>query len=140
MYGKAVDELSFCDTKWDQGISVTGTQMWASKVHVKAFQLTYSDGTKSPIRGDNKNTEGNDGNWYGTDQKSWKEGDLVTDAHLAGNYWDDNSLGGMTLQIGSQKFEAKSDMGSFAGEAQDLASGLLIGAYGSSGDFVNSFG
>jgi hypothetical protein len=141
MYGKSQDDIAFCDTKWDQGISVTGIQMWSTKWHVKAFQLTFSDGTKGPIHGDNLDTEGNNGNWYNVDTKTWNEGDLVTDVHMAANYWGHgDGLGGITMQIAGQKFEVKSDIGSYAGEPQNLASGLLIGAYGSAGAFVNSFG
>jgi hypothetical protein len=120
---------------------VTGIQMWSSKWHVKAFQLSYSDGTKGPVRGDITNAEDPNGNWYNNDLKTWKEGDLVTDVHMAANYWGNgDAMGGMTMQVGGQKFEVKSDIGTYAGEPQRLASGLLIGAYGSAGDFVNSFG
>lgn len=141
MYGPSVDDLAFCDTKWDKGITVTGIQMWATLGHVKAFQLTFSDGSKGDVHGDNTDTEGNGGNWYGQGQVSWKEGELVTDVHLAGNYWGNGDrFGGMTMQVAGQKFETKSDIGSFAGEPQNLASGLLIGAYGSAGSDINSFG
>ncbi|ORY07017.1 hypothetical protein BCR34DRAFT_590424 [Clohesyomyces aquaticus] len=48
----------------------------------------------------------------------------------------------MTMQVGSgtKLFECKSDIGSYAGEPQDLAIGILIGAFGSSGSDINSLG
>ena len=141
MYGKAADDIAFCDTKWDKGISVTGIEVWATKWHVKAVQLSFSDGTKGTIHGDATDTEGNDGNWYGHGSVSWKDGDLVTDAHIAANYWGSgDALGMLHLEIAGQKLDVKSDVGSFNGEGQLLSSGLLIGAYGSAGGYVNSFG
>jgi len=142
MYGKSVDEQAFCDTKWDKGISVIGIEVWATKGHVKAVQLSYSDNTKGPVHGDASSTEGNNGDWYGHGAISWKEGELVTDVHMAGNYWGNgDGLGMLHMEVGAgNKLDVKSDVGSFNGEPQLLSSGLLVGAYGSAGGFVTSFG
>ncbi|KAF2643192.1 hypothetical protein P280DRAFT_467257 [Massarina eburnea CBS 473.64] len=141
-YGKVGGEdLNFCDSKWDKGITVTGIEAWSTKWHVRAFQLTYSDGSKGPLHGDSGDTEGNNGGWWAHQSLSWKEGDMISDAHLAGNYWNHgDALGMIHMEQGGNVMDVKSDVGKSNGEPQKLSSGILLGAFGTAGDYVNSFG
>ncbi|PVH94965.1 hypothetical protein DM02DRAFT_660564 [Periconia macrospinosa] len=139
--GRPSPEEAFCDTKWNQGLTVTGVEVWATGAHVKAFQLTYSDNTKGPMHGNNLDTEGNGGNWYGAGKINFGGADQVTKLNLAKNYWGDGDrLGAVWMEVAGKKLEVKSDVGSYGGEPQPLSSGILIGAYGSAGADINSLG
>ncbi|PVI00290.1 hypothetical protein DM02DRAFT_728712 [Periconia macrospinosa] len=139
--GRENKNLLFCDTKWDQGKTVTGIEVWATASHFKAIQISYSDGTKGPIRGDALNTEDKDGNWLAHKYISWKQSDPVRSVSLGSNILNNNDgLGVVKMEVGGQTLDAKSNVGTFNGDPQLVSSGILIGAFGSSGGFVESFG
>lgn len=35
---------TFCATKWDQGLVVTGIEVWSLQYQIKAIQFSFSDG------------------------------------------------------------------------------------------------
>ncbi|PVH96317.1 hypothetical protein DM02DRAFT_632118 [Periconia macrospinosa] len=123
------------------GLVVTGLEIWATKGHIKAVQLEYSDGSQSRVWGDNTNTEGNEGKWWTHGKKTWKSGDRVTNARLANNYWGGGDrLGGVWFNVGDQELAIRSDIGNHVGGPQPLFSGILLGVYGSVDADINSMG
>lgn len=86
-------------------------------------------------------TEDKNGNWYSHKAISWKQSEPVKGVSLGPNkYGDGDGLGIVKLEVGGQALDVKSDVGSFNGNPQLVSSGILIGAFGSAGGFVESFG
>ncbi|CAI6341644.1 unnamed protein product [Periconia digitata] len=138
-YGKGNPDLVFCDTKWDKGITVTGIEAWASEFQTKAIQLSYSDGSKGPIHGDAQNTGEKNGVWYSHESAGWKQSDPVKSVSLGANkYGNGDGVGVVRMETGGGSVNVRSDVGTFMGEPQLVSSGILIGATGSSGTWLDS--
>lgn len=123
----------FCATKYKQGVVITGVEVWANKGGVRAIQFYYSDGTNSgqfgKIDGDRHGRLDWDPAVDGISQvKSWGNG---RGQHLG------------RVQIRTKK-GAELDVGKDT-SGQDTfesktASGIMLGAFGRSGDLVDSLG
>ncbi|KAI4942592.1 hypothetical protein J4E91_009986 [Alternaria rosae] len=148
-----------CDTKWIEGLVVTGMEVWSSQWQVKGIRLTYSDGTQSPIRGrtDNLNQWGSKisgksgpppDNGYGWDRIEWGVGE-IDKVRLWVNYNNGdgpNAVGRVQIWPNGADNDQKrildvgSDVGGDGGGilVDNLGSGVLIGMRTQSGDFLDS--
>ncbi|KAK4499990.1 hypothetical protein PRZ48_008176 [Zasmidium cellare] len=127
-YGNLDKPDTFCDTQWRNGLSVTGIEVWATAWQIKGIQLTYSDGTKPPLQGQAEGDRHQSINW--------NESDRITRMKLAINYAGD-ALGLVHVEVGSKSLDVRSDTGSFDGDDITLATGILLGANGVAGGFVD---
>ncbi|KAF1970845.1 hypothetical protein BU23DRAFT_472961 [Bimuria novae-zelandiae CBS 107.79] len=124
----------WCATKYDQGIVVTGMEVWASNKAVRAVQLYYSDGTNSGMIGTLDDVKEHqrldwDPSKDGISQmKSWGNG--------KGQY-----LGRVYLRLksGGELNVGKDTDGQDVFET-NVGSGIMLGAWGKSGDVIDSMG
>lgn len=124
----------WCETKYDQGIVMTGMEVWASGKAVRAVQFYYSDGTNSPMIGKLDDIKEHqridwDPSKDGIDQfKSWGNG--------KGQY-----LGRVYLRLksGGELNVGKDTDGQDTFES-DPQSGIVLGAFGRGGDVVDGMG
>ncbi|KAF2715525.1 hypothetical protein K504DRAFT_529686 [Pleomassaria siparia CBS 279.74] len=123
----------FCATKWKAGVVVTGVEVWSNDHNVRAVQFYYSDGTNSPQWG---KIDGNkharldwDPSVDGISQiKSWGNG---KGQYLGRVYI--RTVKGAELDVG------KNTNGQNTFET-NVASGIMLGAFGQSGDSIDSLG
>lgn len=124
----------WCNTKYDQGIVVTGMEVWASKKAVRAVQFYYSDGSNSGMVGKLDDVREHqridwDPSKDGISQfKSWGNGN--------GKY-----LGRVYLRLksGGELNVGKDTDGQDVFET-DVQSGIMLGAFGNSGDSIDNMG
>ncbi|KAK7188057.1 hypothetical protein PSPO01_05751 [Paraphaeosphaeria sporulosa] len=102
--------------------------MW----HVRGIRLTFSDGWVSPIRGS-------------TTGDITEQGVIEWDGPVAkinrANNWDGyggDAVGRIWIDAGGKSLNVGSDTGSYGGEPVELHTGVLLGAHGRSGDFLDT--
>jgi hypothetical protein len=146
-------------TLLQDGLVVTGMEVWSSEWQVKGIRLTYSDGSLSPIRGqtDNLNQWGSTvsgkpgpppDNGYGWDEIKWDAGS-IDKVRLWVNYNDGQGPDAVgRVQVwpkGADENNKKIlDVGSNVGgdtggmNVESLGSGVLIGMRTQSGAFLDT--
>ncbi|KAF2868772.1 hypothetical protein BDV95DRAFT_579284 [Massariosphaeria phaeospora] len=133
--GKTWDRIGgidYCETRWKDGLLITGIEVWANKHHVRGLQITYDNGLKSPIYGTA------DGDEDRHDKIAWDATAPVTKVTKWNNIDNDAvgririEVGGKTLEVGAN-IKKKND-----GEDVMVHSGLLLAANGRAGDFMDS--
>lgn len=125
--------VDFCATKYKAGVVITGVEVWANTKAVRAIQFYYSDGTNSQqwgkIDGDR------------TARLSW---DPATDSISQIKMWGN----GKGQYLGRVQIRTKSGKSLDVGKdtnGQDtfetkVASGIMLGAFGASGDSIDRLG
>lgn len=125
---------AWCATKYDQGIVITGVEVWASQYAVRALQFYYSDGTDSGMIGQAQAvTEHNRIDWDPTkdgisQMKTWGNGD----GHFLGRLY-------LRLKSGGELSVGKDTDDQNVYET-DVQSGVLLGAFGNNGNTIDKFG
>ncbi|CAG8981509.1 hypothetical protein HYALB_00003082 [Hymenoscyphus albidus] len=130
--GKDEGGGNFCDTKWEDGITITGIEVWAAKWHIKGFQFTYSDGTKGNVHG----IATADGDRHAG--IFWDEGDAITKMQWWKNH-DQNGIAKIYVETKSGKKLEKGD-GKTRGDPSDIpvGSGILMAVRGANGAWLNN--
>lgn len=135
----------FCDTKWKQGLVVTGVTIWAEKYHIKGLRFKYSDGSEGDLHGQ---ATGNP-DWTPAAPKNsltWREDETLRAVKMWNNWNDGNgpdAVGRIEVSVGEVKLEVSSDVGDTSksdnrGTEIPLNSGVLLGARGKQGQWVES--
>ena len=124
----------WCNTKYDQGIVVTGLEVWASGKAVRAVQLYYSDGSNSGMVGklddvrEHQRIDWDPSKDSISQYKSWGNGN--------GKY-----LGRIYLRLKSGgELNVGKDVDGQDVYETDVQSGILLGAFGRSGDSIDGMG
>lgn len=123
----------FCATKYKAGIVITGVEVWADTKSVRAIQFFYSDGTNSQqwgkINGDRKGRL----NW-----------DPSTDSISQVKTWGNGKgqfLGRVQIRTKSGKeLDVGKDTNGQDTFESDVGSGIMLGAFGASGDVIDRLG
>lgn len=123
----------YCATKWKQGIVITGVEVYASNKAVEAIQFFYSDGSNSPQFGE-PNEE----------KKARMDWDPSVDSLSLVKTWGNGRgkwLGRvyMRTKTGKELDMGKDTSGQDTYE-HSVESGILLGAFGNSGDSIDSLG
>jgi len=141
MYGDASSGGNhFCETKWKQGLVVTGLEVWAAKDQIKGLQWTYEDGSKS-LTGENI-ANGNTGNSHDRhDSITWNPTDVITGLTVYKNKVGD-ALGHIIITTNTSS-TAKLDVSCVNWDPSSLEevpldTGILIGGWGQYSSMVNS--
>ncbi|KAJ4294183.1 hypothetical protein N0V90_007873 [Kalmusia sp. IMI 367209] len=124
----------WCNSKWDQGIVVTGMEVWASNKAVRAVQLYYSDGSNSGMVGKLDDVKEH----QRIDWDPSKDGisQLKTWGNGKGQY-----LGRVYLRLKSGgELNVGKDTDGQAVYETDVQSGIMLGAYGKAGDVIDGMG
>ncbi|KAF1959687.1 hypothetical protein CC80DRAFT_533061 [Byssothecium circinans] len=125
----------FCDSKWEEGIIITGIRVWAAKFQVKAVQFQYAGGDWGARHGQIPDND------VQPKEKTWKENDKIG-LKLWNNKPDDgdpmDAVGKIVVtQEGQKDFEAggsKIDKEMYV----DNPSGKLLAVKGAAGAWVSS--
>ncbi|KAL5413674.1 hypothetical protein PMIN03_003563 [Paraphaeosphaeria minitans] len=124
----------WCNTKYGSGVVVTGMEVWASSKAVRAVQFYYSDGSNSDMVGklddvaEHQRIDWDPSNDGISQLKTWGNGN--------GKY-----LGSVYLRLksGGELSVGKKTDGQKVYEP-DVQSGIMLGAYGRSGDSIDGMG
>lgn len=130
--GKAGGGGAFCETKWQDGKTITGIEVWAAKWMIEGLQFSYSDGTKGALMG---YTTADGDRHAGI---FWDEGDTITKMQWWKNH-DQNGISKIIVETkGGKKLEKGN--GQTRGDPDDIpvGSGILLAARGSYGAWVNN--
>ncbi|CAI6342026.1 unnamed protein product [Periconia digitata] len=152
-------QMYACDTKWKDGLVVSGLEVWSSAFEVKGIRVIYSDGSRSPIRGqtDRLNTWGSKisgkpgpppEKGYGWDKIEWGTS-KIEKIRFWGDYnWGKGPKAVGRIQVWPQGAETDKnkilDVGSDVGDdsggfrLDNLGSGVLIGIRSISGGHLES--
>ncbi|KAJ4301436.1 hypothetical protein N0V90_003528 [Kalmusia sp. IMI 367209] len=124
----------WCDTRWQYGAVVKKVEVWSAMYHVRGIRLTFSDGWVSPIRGSTT------GDITERGVIEWDVGAPVTKLNRANNWggYGGDAVGRIWIDAGGKSLNVGSDTGSYGGEPVELHTGLLLGAHGRSGDFLDT--
>ena len=123
----------FCATKFKEGVVITGVEVWANTKAVRAIQFFYSDGTNSKqwgiVDGDRRAKLNWDPASDGISQvKTWGNG--------RGQY-----LGRVQIRTRSGKeLDVGKDTSGQDTFESDVGSGIMLGAFGASGDVIDRLG
>lgn len=123
----------FCATKWKSGVVITGVEAWANDKGVRAIQFYYSDGSNSNLYGKI------DGDRHA--KMEWDPAvDTIDQVRTWGNGRGEN-LGRVQIRTtqGKELDVGKDTNGQDTFESK-VASGILLGAFGASGDLIDSLG
>ncbi|KAF2792567.1 hypothetical protein K505DRAFT_418383 [Melanomma pulvis-pyrius CBS 109.77] len=123
----------FCATKWKAGVVVTGVEVWADKGSVRAVQFYYSDGTNSQQWG---KVDG--------DKHARLDWDPAVDGISQIKTWGNGRAQYLGRVFIRTKKGAELDVGKDT-SGQDtfetnVASGIMLGAFGSCGDRIDNMG
>ncbi|KAF1997078.1 hypothetical protein P154DRAFT_565573 [Amniculicola lignicola CBS 123094] len=123
----------FCDTKWKEGVVVTGFEAWANSKNVRAFQLYYSDGSNSRLYG---KIDG--------DKHARIDWDPAVDSISQIRTWGNGraeSLGRVQIRTkaGKELDVGKDTNGQDTFETE-IGTGIMMGAFGGSGDYIDRLG
>jgi hypothetical protein len=123
----------FCATKHVDGIVVTGVEVWANNKAVQAVQMYYSDGTNSDVFGK-----------INGDKHDILKWDPATDGISQIRTWGNGRgqyLGRVNIRTkaGKELDVGKDTSGQNVFET-NVASGIMLGAYGNSADQIDSMG
>lgn len=130
--GDTNDGDGFCETRWQDGIVVTGIEAWASKKGVEGIQFYYSDGKSSKL--------------YGTivgqgKRVDWDPSvDKITQFRSWGNGRGQH-LGRIEVKLskGGHLDQGKDTSGQDTFE-YNVGSGIMLGAFGTSSSLIESLG
>lgn len=116
---------SFCRTKFEDGIVVTGIEVWASKSHVSAVQFYYSDGTDSGRLGKSKDDKEHERlDW------DYSKGQKIDQMEMWGN-GKGTALGRVHVKLNSgEEISVGKDTGGQDVFKHETHSGVLVGAVG----------
>ncbi|KAF2875082.1 hypothetical protein BDV95DRAFT_486699 [Massariosphaeria phaeospora] len=131
--GQHTEGTEYCETKWADGVVMTGIEVWGSEFGVLGAQFYYSDGSNSPQFGKG-----------GGDKHAKLMWDPSVDSISQLKSWGNGRgqhLG--RLQIRTKKGQ-ELDVGKNT-DGQDtfetkVASGIMLGAFGRSTDIIESMG
>lgn len=124
----------FCHTQWTNGLVVTGIEVWSQDYHITGIQLTYSDGSLSPLQGQNRDFQ-----YHNT--LSWGSQDQITVFRTGRNYERD-ALAILYMEVAGKKLDMTMhvDVGwNYAGDDVNFGTGYMLGAFGEAGDFINQW-
>ncbi|KAF2248407.1 hypothetical protein BU26DRAFT_565804 [Trematosphaeria pertusa] len=124
----------YCHTKYLDGTVMTGIEVWASKKEVEAIQFYYSDGTNSGQLGKvDKNKKHARLDW-----------DSSTDGISQVKTWGNGkgeSLGRVYIRTkGGAELDVGKDTDGQDTYESKTASGILLGAFGRSGEVIDGLG
>ena len=123
----------YCATKWKQGVVMTGVEVYAGSKEVEAIQFFYSDGTNSPQFGRVQ-----------TERKQRIDWDPSTDSLSQVKSWGNGKgqyLGRLYMRTKTGKeLDLGKDTGGQTTFEHNVESGILLGAFGNSGDVLDSLG
>ena len=124
----------WCDTKYDQGIVISGMEVWASSKAVRAVQFYYSDGTNSQMYGKLDDIKQHD-------RKDWDPSkDSISQFKSWGN-GNGKYLGRIQLRLKSGAvLDVGKDTDGQETYESDVQSGILLGAFGRVGDSIDGMG
>jgi hypothetical protein len=123
----------FCATKWSEGTVMTGLEVWANKKGVMGIQFYYSDGSSSPLYG---KIDGDR-----TKRLDWDPAvDTITQVRSWGN-GRGQFLGRVEIKTAKGgHLDVGKDTGGQDTFEYNVGSGIMLGAFGTSGDLVDSLG
>ncbi|KAF2731385.1 hypothetical protein EJ04DRAFT_579188 [Polyplosphaeria fusca] len=123
----------YCATKWKSGTVITGVEVWANDKTVRAIQFYFSDGTNSQQWGKP------DGNKHA--RMDWDSAvDQIGQIKTWGN-GKGQSLGRVYIRTKSGKeLDVGKDTSGQDTFETNVASGVMLGAFGTAGDVIDSLG
>ena len=123
----------FCATKYKQGVVIKGVEVWGSSSTVDGIQFTYSDDSLSPMFGKQYNDRSARLNW-----------DPATDTISQLKLWGNGRgeyLGRIYMRLKSGgELNAGKETGSQTVYEKPADAGIMLGAFGSQGDNIDSLG
>lgn len=122
----------FCAAHWSKGLIVNGINAWGDGYRITGIQLRYSDNSLGPVIGMT----------YGDPiTKTWDSTKVrVTKLNTMGPY-QIPGVGRVTFEFSDgSSYTYGGNTGSYQGTSVDVGSGILLGAVGASGNWVDNIG
>lgn len=123
----------FCAGQWSgSGLIIKGMQAWGDGHRLTGIQFTYSDNTQSDVFGKT----------YGDPQGiSWDPtAESVKSFNIMGPYHEDGVGRIMLTTTGGQSYSFGGDTGDYQGKSVNVGSGVILGAVGACGDWLDNLG